>query len=245
MTFLFGMQTRRHIAASPIQRRNLASGCFLMAALLIVPDMAIGAIPTRSYSSAEDNSSSSKNRASQIFQSHDDTVIETRIYSSYSLLVWKGIESIDEGDVRSFSVEGDGGVLFSVHESGAYWGYYSDPQRLNIFSLNDSEISVSVRETLKEDYEYRALLVQNGRIKAYDCKLDLTPFSGETSMTINGSSYKLSTTDLNRKIMVEVSKYLSKNGVDIVRDHCVKNTNYIRESAMRFNEDEVVQPDGS
>lgn len=218
-------------------------GRFSVAAALLAAS-AIGAEPSeiRSYSTSA-NGNSQEIRTAQRFSSDIATFIETRIYSNYSFIVWRVSESVDEGNVRSFGVDGSRGLLFSVDDPGEYWGYYSDPLRLNIFVLKDDFESLKFEQYPKSDFPFKALMVQDGKIRAYECSFDIMPFKKNGYIEINNSKYRWYLGISNEKILAEVPIFLSKSGVDLVRDRCEKKSVYLSEAALRYNEDDDVRPD--
>ena len=194
-----------------------------MAAALLAASAARTEMPeTRSYSTSA-NRNSQEIRTAQQFSSDIATFTETRIYSNYSFIVWRVSESVDEGNVRSFSVDGSRGLLFSVDDPGEYWGYYSDPKRLNIFVLEDDLESLKFEKYPKSDFPFKALLVQDGKIKAYECSFDIMSFKKNGYIEINNSKYRWYLGVSNEKLLAEVPVFLSKSGVDMVRDRCEKN----------------------
>lgn len=116
-------------------------------------------------------------------------------------------------------------------------------RKINIFVLNDSILSLDFEKNAKSNFQCKVLMVQDGRMRAYDCSFNIYPFENEGYVTINGSRHRWDIGVSNEKLLKEVPIFLAKNGIDLVRDRCSRNSTYLGESALRYNEDEDVRPD--
>lgn len=175
------------------------------------------------------------------FKSYLGNSTERKIYSNFSQIIWSATEY--ETEDLYFSVSGPEGLLFSVDNAGAVWGYHTNPAKLDIFSMNDRGIVSSVPEPLHPIFSYKAFLVRPGHMKAYDCDFDVSSYVVGDRIKINGHSLKIPSKSMIYDLVGEIPEILAKGGVNLNRDKCHENPEYLSELAKQYNAKGLVQVD--
>ena len=194
---------------------------------------------TPGYHSPADLDLLRKDKSLQIYEGPGMTAVEHRIHSDFSLYVWKVVESWFE-DGTSIEVEGSQGVLFSIEESGPYWGYHDGEDSLDIFAVDSSGVAFSQGDEVKNfsqiNYEYVAILVTKKAMTSYDCSFNIARLRDKEAVALAHAEYRGAKNENDYQIILEITKFLSENGTDLAMDRCKQNPKYLKDAARSYSE---------
>lgn len=128
--------------------------------------------------------------------------------------------------------------MFHANHVGPYIGYYSNTASSTVFIVETDAIDFADESTLKSysqaKYEFIAFRTTEQKMMAYDCSFDVNRFRAPEAIKLARSRYP-GPADVKRyQIILEISKFLSEEGVDLEINNCKENPEYLQDGAKSF-----------